>query len=249
MTKYLDPAVTARINSLRGDERHYDWGRSIGWNDGIINSVFHRGQVPGPRDLVLLAAAERVSINWLLTGDGTPYQVTPPPEPQYLAVDASANYYLFDRPDGLQPPLICVRNGIAASDDGPTQPSRHVTVYDGSPGDLLRAVEWLAWRGRPIFIVEDGADAAARLRSGRAGNRLLFNEGKGLLERALPVLPTPRMAVSALVEDRRAGYWAGASTLNEIEREWVMRYRELDDEQRAALLLVARGLARGERGT
>lgn len=245
----MNESVRERMKFVLDGRKPHLWGESIGWNRGTVDSVFRRGQIPGPRDLALLVVAERVNLTWLLTGDGPPYQVTPPPEPQYLAVDASANYYLFDRPDGLQPPLICVRNGIAASDDGPTQPSRHITVYDGAPNDLLRAVEWLAWRGRPIHIVEDGADAAARLRSGQSGNRLLFDEGKGLLERALPVLPMPRMAVSALVEDRRAGYWAGASTLNEIEREWVMLYRELDDDQRAALLLIARGMTRRERGT
>ena len=241
MSKYFDPQVTARINSLRGDESHYDWGRAIGWNDGIINSVFRRQQIPGPRDLALLTLHERVNLSWLLVGEGPPYLVLPLPELQDLVVDESANYYLFPAFDDIPPPLVCVRHVIHPPDALP-MPARRITVYSGTLGELMRAVDWLGWKGKPIYLAQDPDGAAARLRAGLLGNRALIDAGKGLLEGQLLVI-RPDERAPHLVTDSPNHYLTGPA-LPEEEREWMMRWRELTDEQRAALLLIVRGLVR-----
>lgn len=243
MSKYFDSPVTARINFLRGDDGYYGWGRSVGWNDGIINSVFRRQQVPGPRDLALLAIAERVNLTWLLTGEGPPYLVLPLPELQDLVVDGSANYYLFPASDGIPPPLVCVRH-VLPPPDAPPMPATRITVYSGLPVELMRAVDWLGWKGKPIYLAQDPDGAAARLRAGLLGNRALIDDGNGLLEGSLLVV-RPDERAPHLVTDAPNHYLTGPA-LPEEEREWMMRWRELTEEQRAALLLIARGLVRDD---
>lgn len=232
---------------LAGDVKPNPWASRFGWDRGLISRVFAGKQLPGPEALAQLAAAERVNLTWLLTGEGPPYLVLPPPDPKELPLGPDAHYYLFDRPDGVQPPLVCVRRATPALGEPPLAPAIRVAVYHGATDDLIRAVEWLLWKGQTLYLAEDNEGDVARLRAGLVGNRALIDGGQGLLERRLSVLPMPKMVLSALVEECPNGCLAGTrSALDGQEQEWVMRLRELTAEQRAALLLIVRGLARGD---
>lgn len=248
----MNETTHERIEFILDGRKPHLWGTDIGWNRGTVDSVFRRGQVPGPRDLAALTRHERINLTWLLTGEGPPYLVLPPPDPRALATDPAIDYYLIDRPDGVHPPLIGVRKSpeTAETSESFYELLPVITVYNGSPGELTRAVEWLLWKGKTIQLAPDDDDHAAKLRAGLAGNRVLIDEGRGLLERSTTVLPFPKMILSALVEERRKGTVLGSrSVLSADEQDWVMLYRALTDERRAALLLIARGLAFGERGT
>lgn len=231
---------------LAGDVKPNPWASRFCWDRGLISRVFAGKQLPGPEALAQLAAAERVNLTWLLTGEGPPYQVNPPPDPQDLVLGPDVSYYLFDRPDGIQPPLVCMRRDLSSPTDEDA-PLPKITVYNGNPSDLMRAVEWLIWKGKLIQIVEDNNGDVARLRAGLASNKVLINAGRGLLEQPSIIMPIPRMVVTALVEETHNGYLAGVqSTLDAQEREWIMLRRELTPAQREALLLILRGLTRGD---
>lgn len=239
--KKLDEVNNRMIFILCG-RKPYLWGESIGWNRGTVDSVFRLGKSPGPRDLALLARFERINLCWLLNGEGPPYLVLPPPDPRALATDPAIDYYLIDRPDGVHPPLIGVRKSPETAEAPGLLPV--ITVYNGSPGELMRAVEWLLWKEKTIHLAPDDDDHAAKLRAGLAGNRVLIDEGRGLLEKPTTLLPYPKMILSALVEERRNGTRLGSrSVLAADEQDWVMLYRALTEDRRAALLLIARGLA------
>ena len=230
---------------LAADVKPNPWASRFGWDRGLISRVFAGKQLPGPEALTQLATAERVNLTWLLTGEGPPYQVNPPPDQQDLELGPDASYYLFDRPDGIQPPLVCMRRDLAPTDENAHLPK--ITVYNGHPSDLMRAVEWLIWKGKLIQIVEDNNGDVARLRAGLASNKVLINDGRGLLEQPPIIMPIPRMVVTTLVEETHNGYLAGVqSTLDAQEREWIMLRRELTPAQREALLLILRGLTRGD---
>lgn len=234
-----------RLTWLTGDEGPYTWGREIGLTRGVIDGITRRGLYPSAESLQIIATAERVNLTWLLTGEGPPYQVNPPPDPQDLELGPDASYYLFDRPDGIQPPLVCMRRDLAPTTENAPLPK--ITVYNGHPSDLMRAVEWLIWKGKLIQIVEDNNGDVARLRAGLASNKILINAGRGLLEQPPIIMPIPRMVVTTLVEETHNGYLAGVqSTLDAQEREWIMLRRELTPAQREALLLILRGLTRGD---
>lgn len=238
-------SVSERLRWLAGARKPQSWTSEFGWDRGLTHRVFTGKQLPGADALEHLAAAERVNLTWLLTGEGPPYQVNPPPDPQDLELEPDASYYLFDRPDGIQPPLVCMRRDLAPTNENPSLP--RITVYNGHPSDLMRAVEWLIWKGKLIQIVEDNNGDVARLRAGLASNRVLINDGRGLLEQPPIIMPIPRMVVTTLVEETHNGYLAGVqSTLDAQEREWIMLRRELTPAQRDALLLILRGLARGD---
>ena len=231
-----------RMLFLVGGRKQHSWGLAIGLTRGMVDGVFRRGQLPSAEALAIIASAERVNLTWLLTGEGPPYLVLPLPELQDLVVDGSANYYLFPASDGIPPPLVCVRHVLPAP-DAPPMPARRITVYSGTLGELMRAVDWLGWKGKPIYLAQDPDGAAARLRAGLLGNRALIDDGNGLLEGPLLVV-RPDERAPLLVTDAPNHYLTGPA-LPEEEREWMMRWRELTDEQRAALLLIARGLVRG----
>lgn len=236
--KILD-TVKDRMYFILDGRKPYVWGESIGWNRGTVDSAFRLGKAPGPRDLAILTVAERVNLSWLLVGEGPPYLVLPLPEPQDLAVDESANYYLLRAPEGIPPPLVCVRH-VIPQPEAPLMPATHITVYSGMPAELMRALDWLDWKGMPIYLAQDHVDVVARLRAGLLGNRALINEGKGLLEGQLvAILPGAGWLDPASELPQQA---LPGPTLDAGEREWMMRWRELTEEQRAALLLIARGL-------
>jgi len=62
----------SRINEILGDRKKHPWGRDIGLKNTRINDMFS-GKIPHADALIRVRRAEKVSLDWLLTGDGTPY--------------------------------------------------------------------------------------------------------------------------------------------------------------------------------
>ncbi len=197
----------------------------------MISRIFSGKQLPNSDYLATLATAERVNLDWLLTGDGVPYQVLPPPIPNATATGPEWHYYLFAGLEGVQPPLVRVG------------PDLRVTVYNGSPADLLRAVDYLAWKEQPIHIAHE-SDSVAGLRLGMVGNKALIDEGRGLLEGALSAIDPAMWRAVPRIEDRPAAYLEGpVSEGCPCERDWLMLLRELPEDRREALVNLARWLA------
>ena len=49
------------------------WLFSLGWNRGDIDRIRNEGHIPGAAKLAALARAEKISLTWLLTGQGEPF--------------------------------------------------------------------------------------------------------------------------------------------------------------------------------
>lgn len=219
---------------LAGRKPHV-WGASIGWNRGTVDSVFRRNQIPGPRDLTQLAVSERVNLTWLLTGEGEPYAVLPIPDPATLSFGYDFHYYLFIGQDGLRQPLV--RVGPDADLPKPIQ------VYAGDPGDLMLTLERLVWKQQPIHLAPASDQVIQDLRQGRASNRVLIDEGNGVLEQSLLELDVAQLLAEARVSDHPAGYLANPTPeLPEEEHEWLMLLRELPKSMRGSLLDIARAI-------
>lgn len=54
------------------------WGKSLGLSNSVLG-VMSQGTAPGPDHLKVIASAENVSLNFLLTGEGSPFVVNTPP--------------------------------------------------------------------------------------------------------------------------------------------------------------------------
>lgn len=216
------------MHLLAGDMKPNPWASRFGWDRGLISRVFSGKQLPGPEALAQLAQAERVNLNWLLTGDGVPYQVLPPPLPNATAVGPEWHYYLFAGPEVVQAPLVRVG------------PEMRATVYNGTPADLGRVVDYLAWKDQPVYIAPESASVAG-LRLGMVGNRELLERLTG----EMAVIDPATWRSSPRVGDQTAAYLDGKQLADgcPCERDWLMLLRELPEDRREVLLTVARWLA------
>lgn len=132
---------------LTDGKKSTPWASRFGWNKSLISLVFNGKQLPGPESLTQLANAERVCLNWLLTGVGAPYQITPPPHWSDLIVGPHASYYLFASDGGLQLPLVRV---IHHALQIPL-----VTVYSGLPVDFADVLDYLHRVRQPLYYAPD----------------------------------------------------------------------------------------------
>lgn len=80
----------ARLNFVLKNRKKTPWGKLLGLTSTSISSMF-KGHTPGPEFLNAIGRAENVNLNWLLTGNGTPYIV---------------NHYLLAR--DLHNQLVCM---------------------------------------------------------------------------------------------------------------------------------------------
>lgn len=201
----------------------------------MTHRVFTGKQLPSPEALTQLAVSERVNLTWLLTGEGEPYAVLPIPDPATLSFGYDFHYYLFIGQDGLRQPLV--RVGPDADLPKPIQ------VYAGDPGDLMRTLERLVWKQQPIHLAPASDRIIQDLRQGRASNRVLIDEGNGVLEQSLLELDVAQLLAEARVSDHPAGYLANSTPeLPEEEHEWLMLLRELPKSMRGSLLDIARAI-------
>lgn len=198
---------------------------AIGWDKTLISRIFSGRQLPNAEYLAALAISERVNLTWLLTGEGVPYQVLPPTVRTEYGPEW--HYYLFAGPEGVQPPLVRVG------------PKLHVAVYNGTPADLGRVVDYLAWKDQPVYIAPESASVAG-LRLGMVGNRELLD----MLIGEMAVIDPAMWRAVPRVEDRPAAYLEGPVADGcPSEREWLMLLRDMPEDRREVLLTVARWLA------
>lgn len=71
----MDLSFDERLNFVLKDRKQTPWGKSLGFTGASISHIFSGGRVPGPEFLNAIRRAENVNLNWLLTGEGSPYIV------------------------------------------------------------------------------------------------------------------------------------------------------------------------------
>ena len=73
--KKMDLSFDERLNFVLKDRKQTPWGKSLGFTGASISHIFSGGRIPGPEFLQAIRRAENVNLNWLLTGEGSPYIV------------------------------------------------------------------------------------------------------------------------------------------------------------------------------
>lgn len=68
----IDAGFLSRMKWVLGDRQKHPWGDSIGLKNSRIDSIF-KGLLPQADALLAIRHAEKVNIDWLLTGEGQPY--------------------------------------------------------------------------------------------------------------------------------------------------------------------------------
>lgn len=239
-TQISEKDFVDRMVLLTEGKKPNPWASRFGWNRGLISLVFNGKQLPGPEALASLAQAERVNLSWLLTGEGAPYEVLPPPHWDRLALGSEVSYYLFASDGGLQLPLVQV-----------TRPSTHfpiVQVYSGLPADFADSLDYLHRTRQPLYFAPDHPQVA-ELRKGWGSNRLLLgdDEQPGLLPEPtvyidlsakLPIMPLQAHNGSYLVNP--------PPVIPDTERDWLWALRGLDKEAQGLVLALVKRLGKGE---
>ncbi|AYV20480.1 transcriptional regulator [Vibrio mediterranei] len=75
-----------RLTFVLKDRKKTPWGNSLGFTSTSISTMFN-GHTPGPEFLSSIRRAENVNLNWLLTGEGSPYIVE-----YFQTADALSDY-------------------------------------------------------------------------------------------------------------------------------------------------------------
>jgi transcriptional regulator with XRE-family HTH domain len=70
MKKVSPEKVGERIRAVRGKRTQTEFARTIGVKKQNYISRYERGRIPSPDLLLRIATTGRVSIDWLLTGEG-----------------------------------------------------------------------------------------------------------------------------------------------------------------------------------
>ena len=74
----MSNSFTDRLNIILDGRKITPWGKSLGLSNSVLG-VMTQGTAPGPDHLKIIAAAENVSLNYLLTGSGSPFVVKQTP--------------------------------------------------------------------------------------------------------------------------------------------------------------------------
>lgn len=67
----VDTGFLTRMKWVLGDRQKHPWGRTVGLKNSRIDSIFN-GVLPQADALLAIREAEKVNIDWLLTGEGQP---------------------------------------------------------------------------------------------------------------------------------------------------------------------------------
>ena len=229
-----------RISWILGGRDKHPWGRSIGLKNSRIDSMF-RGHVPQVDALERIRRAERVNLDWLISGEGAPYVI-----PNMRDDDASSEAlkdYLQDGNDyvlyilaGRADAAVVLTLPVAIDYEDGTEASfvDVVVIQPAGPRTLEVAAKW-----RDRRVVPVGSDVLMRLRSGWLGPKDLLGDkaNKGVLADAQPV---DRDQVGQVAE-QIGKYWAGG---DEQETLLVQRFREISPEMQTAVLTIVQGLGK-----
>ncbi len=85
--KNMELSFEERLSFILQDRKQTPWGKGLGFTGASISHIFSGGRIPGPEFLQAIRKAENVNLNWLLTGDGSPFVVE-----YFLSADALSDY-------------------------------------------------------------------------------------------------------------------------------------------------------------
>lgn len=174
-----------RLSFLIKDRKKTPWGKALGFTSPSITAMFN-GHTPGPEFLHAIRRAENVNLNWLLTGEGSPYIVE-----YFQTADALTDYIAAMLADEKWSVYVCSTHDIACL--VLTQPGSyefkgkwieyriiHVVVgpCDDVLGNVLRDNHH---DGEHIFVPTLSKESRQAIISGQVGAYELFDQNPPML--------------------------------------------------------------------
>lgn len=219
-----------RLGWLLGGRKPHPWGEGVGWSRGVIQKL-GEGVIPGSEYLGALARAEGVNLNWLLTGEGRPFQISPCPSDAEAAELVSA--HLADSADWL---TYLLRSGdrTAIALEMPASFRLKDVDYPYTVLELITGVigpkTMLALKehrlNKPPAVMDMTTAEMDGLEAGELGTWAFTREG-GILRRYSSAALQGEMTYAA---DGNPTY-VTFTIAGKRERKLIERLRELSDEE------------------
>ncbi len=187
----MSKSFVERLNLVLNDRKQTPWGRSLGFTGGSISSIFG-GRVPGPEILNVIRRVENVNLNWLLTGEGSPYIVeyfqSAHTLSDYVCAMLHEEEWVVHVVSHINTACLVLTQPGAYEFKGKWVDYRIVHVIVG-PGDeiLKNVLDDYHKGGGHIFVSELSEEQRQDIMSGKIGTYLLF-------EQMNPILNTIRVA-------------------------------------------------------
>lgn len=174
-----------RLTFVLGERKRTPWGASLGFTSTSVSSMFS-GHIPGQDFLQAIRRAENVNLNWLLTGEGSPYIVE-----YFQSADALSDYvcamlheeeWVVHVVSHIDTACLVLTQPGAYEFKGKWVDYRMVHVIVG-PGDevLKNVLDDYHKSGGHIFVSELSEEKRQDIMSGQVGTYLLFDQMNPLL--------------------------------------------------------------------
>ncbi|WP_374347729.1 hypothetical protein [Chitinimonas sp.] len=241
-----------RIDWIKADRRPHTFGEQVGWTRGVVQGAFpstsisadeqKRRKVPGAEFLGLLCLVENVSMNWLVTGTGNPFNSAPGLSDE--AWSARLTLHIEDAENGASEIRLLVvkkENRLATviywpeqhCAVGETTPSVWVwrnEICSGQCGNRTSQALQMAAAAMPTTVLSLEETDFDRLVNGQMGNYELFGVGsaepKGLVA----------FAQAAQDGDLPGTQITLGSDLSRNESLLIQHFRQLSAAKQTALL-------------
>lgn len=227
-----------RMEFVLGQRKKHRWGEPLGISSARIDAIF-KGRMPQADALEVIHRAERVRIDWLVTGEGNPYT----PCDCRLRQEWCLEQLAASLDDASRWVIHVLHDGQGHAAAVLTQPVRE-TLEGGLVARYVR-VEAFA------FLDRRGLDLITRRASVRVG-QVSYNDLEQLAQgeigsrQLLGDDDTPGL-LSGAREGPATGVMEQAVRYDSTppdEARLIGHYRRMSSEQRAALLVIATGLDR-----
>lgn len=243
----FESETAERFRTLLLDRKAHPFGSSVQLNKSMVTRLA-RGSLPDPEYLVPLLRIERVSLNWLLTGEGAPYSVNSYVGDVEAWQDLKAklsdephawNIYLAVSPAGWT--VVLDQECSSTSKAGETYWYRATEVTAGKVcGPVVaRGIEHWA-RLKPVHVLKLSSAHWMKLVTGHLGNAQLWGLS-GVQAVAEPYTIDdvneilPNYGTSTIQED------AGEPTSE--EGALLRAFRSLTTDERGVVLRMVCGLS------
>lgn len=254
-SRKFESEAAERFRALLLDRKAHPFGSSVQLNKSMVTRMT-RGSLPDPEYLVPLLRIERVSMNWLLTGEGAPYTVNSYVGDVEAWQDLKAK--LSDEPDAWNIYLAVSSAGwtvvldqecSSTSKAGDTYWYRSTEVTGGKVcGPVVaRGIEHWA-RLKAVRVLKLSVTHWTKLVTGQLGNAQLWGlSGVPAVAEPQPLTDLSDVLPNYTEMGEGRGVREGAAEYSTGEEKAMLRaFRSLTADERGVVVRMLAGLSAAE---
>lgn len=251
-SRKFESEAAERFRALLLDRKAHPFGSSVQLNKSMVTRLT-RGSLPDPEYLVPLLRIERISLNWLLTGEGAPYSVNSyvgdveawQDLKEKLSDEPDAwNIYLAISPAGWT--VVLDQECSSTSKAGETYWYRNTEVTGGKVcGPVVaRGIEHWS-RLKTIRVLKLSSAHWMKLVTGHLGNAQLWGlAGVPAIADPQPLKDLAEVLPSYTTGSDGRGVREGAGEYSTEEEHALLRaFRSLTAEERGVVVRMLAGLS------